>query len=72
MKQSLVLDLKEDSTHIQSLGVQPTKDKGVTKSESPKSFSRLCQHVPIDVVYTWVNGSDPWFQVNKSSPLGSA
>ena len=20
---------------------------------------RLCQHVPIDVVYTWVNGSDP-------------
>ncbi|CAG0920675.1 unnamed protein product, partial [Notodromas monacha] len=25
-----------------------------------KSFqSKLCQHVPIDVVYTWVNGSDP-------------
>ena len=24
--------------------------------------SRLCQHVPIDVVYTWVNGSDPLFQ----------
>ena len=22
---------------------------------------RLCQHVPIDVVYTWVNGSDPVF-----------
>ena len=21
----------------------------------------LCQHVPIDVVYTWVNGSDPLF-----------
>ncbi|XP_011302956.1 N-acetylglucosamine-1-phosphotransferase subunits alpha/beta [Fopius arisanus] len=27
-----------------------------------KSFQRkLCQHVPIDVVYTWVNGSDPKF-----------
>ncbi|XP_014209728.1 N-acetylglucosamine-1-phosphotransferase subunits alpha/beta [Copidosoma floridanum] len=26
------------------------------------SFQRqLCQHVPIDVVYTWVNGSDPLF-----------
>jgi UDP-N-acetylglucosamine-lysosomal-enzyme len=24
--------------------------------------SRLCQYVPIDVVYTWVNGSDPLFQ----------
>lgn len=23
---------------------------------------RLCQHVPIDVVYTWVNGSDPLLQ----------
>ncbi|XP_051162524.1 N-acetylglucosamine-1-phosphotransferase subunits alpha/beta [Leptopilina boulardi] len=22
---------------------------------------KLCQHVPIDVVYTWVNGSDPIF-----------
>ena len=22
---------------------------------------QLCQHVPIDVVYTWVNGSDPVF-----------
>lgn len=22
---------------------------------------RLCQYVPIDVVYTWVNGSDPKF-----------
>lgn len=22
---------------------------------------KLCQHVPIDVVYTWVNGSDPVF-----------
>ncbi|XP_012264034.2 N-acetylglucosamine-1-phosphotransferase subunits alpha/beta isoform X2 [Athalia rosae] len=22
---------------------------------------KLCQHVPIDVVYTWVNGSDPTF-----------
>jgi UDP-N-acetylglucosamine-lysosomal-enzyme len=21
--------------------------------------SKLCQNVPIDVVYTWVNGSDP-------------
>ncbi|XP_018315393.1 N-acetylglucosamine-1-phosphotransferase subunits alpha/beta isoform X3 [Mycetomoellerius zeteki] len=27
-----------------------------------KSFqNKLCQHVPIDVVYTWVNGSDPMF-----------
>ncbi|XP_015117764.1 N-acetylglucosamine-1-phosphotransferase subunits alpha/beta [Diachasma alloeum] len=27
-----------------------------------KSFQKkLCQHVPIDVVYTWVNGSDPKF-----------
>lgn len=27
-----------------------------------KSFQKkLCQHVPIDVVYTWVNGSDPIF-----------
>ncbi|XP_012527636.1 N-acetylglucosamine-1-phosphotransferase subunits alpha/beta [Monomorium pharaonis] len=27
-----------------------------------KSFQKkLCQHVPIDVVYTWVNGSDPAF-----------
>nr|XP_012221033.1 PREDICTED: N-acetylglucosamine-1-phosphotransferase subunits alpha/beta [Linepithema humile] len=27
-----------------------------------KSFQKkLCQHVPIDVVYTWVNGSDPVF-----------
>lgn len=27
-----------------------------------KSFQRkLCQHVPIDVVYTWVNGTDPTF-----------
>ena len=24
----------------------------------------LCQHVPIDVVYTWVNGSDPLFLDN--------
>ncbi|XP_047097199.1 N-acetylglucosamine-1-phosphotransferase subunits alpha/beta-like isoform X1 [Schistocerca piceifrons] len=23
---------------------------------------KLCQHVPIDVVYTWVNGSDPLLQ----------
>ncbi|XP_034943289.1 N-acetylglucosamine-1-phosphotransferase subunits alpha/beta [Chelonus insularis] len=23
--------------------------------------NKLCQHVPIDVVYTWVNGSDPAF-----------
>eukprot|EP00095_Tigriopus_kingsejongensis_P002042 maker-scaffold556_size137522-snap-gene-0.27 protein:Tk02042 transcript:maker-scaffold556_size137522-snap-gene-0.27-mRNA-1 annotation:"hypothetical protein LOTGIDRAFT_238796" len=23
--------------------------------------SRLCQYVPVDVVYTWVNGSDPVF-----------
>jgi hypothetical protein len=22
---------------------------------------RLCQYVPIDIVYTWVNGSDPVF-----------
>lgn len=22
---------------------------------------RLCQYVPIDVVYTWVNGTDPKF-----------
>ncbi|XP_076754530.1 N-acetylglucosamine-1-phosphate transferase subunits alpha and beta [Xylocopa sonorina] len=29
------------------------------------SFQRkLCQHVPIDVVYTWVNGSDPVFLKN--------
>ncbi|XP_011495372.1 PREDICTED: N-acetylglucosamine-1-phosphotransferase subunits alpha/beta [Ceratosolen solmsi marchali] len=29
------------------------------------SFQRqLCQHVPIDVVYTWVNGSDPQFLEN--------
>ena len=27
------------------------------------SFERkLCYHFPIDVVYTWVNGSDPWHQ----------
>lgn len=27
-----------------------------------RSFQKqLCQHVPIDVVYTWVNGSDPVF-----------
>ncbi|XP_011645011.1 N-acetylglucosamine-1-phosphotransferase subunits alpha/beta [Pogonomyrmex barbatus] len=27
-----------------------------------RSFQKkLCQHVPIDVVYTWVNGSDPMF-----------
>ncbi|XP_054001470.1 N-acetylglucosamine-1-phosphotransferase subunits alpha/beta [Hylaeus anthracinus] len=25
---------------------------------------KLCQHVPIDVVYTWVNGSDPIFVKN--------
>ncbi|KOX67580.1 N-acetylglucosamine-1-phosphotransferase subunits alpha/beta [Melipona quadrifasciata] len=25
---------------------------------------KLCQHVPIDVVYTWVNGSDPVFVKN--------
>ncbi|XP_033190663.1 N-acetylglucosamine-1-phosphate transferase subunits alpha and beta [Bombus vancouverensis nearcticus] len=25
---------------------------------------KLCQHVPIDVVYTWVNGSDPVFLKN--------
>ncbi|XP_015515285.2 N-acetylglucosamine-1-phosphotransferase subunits alpha/beta isoform X1 [Neodiprion lecontei] len=25
---------------------------------------KLCQHVPIDVVYTWVNGSDPTFLKN--------
>ncbi|XP_033222982.1 N-acetylglucosamine-1-phosphotransferase subunits alpha/beta [Belonocnema kinseyi] len=25
---------------------------------------KLCQHVPIDVVYTWVNGSDPAFLQN--------
>ena len=25
---------------------------------------KLCQHVPIDVVYTWVNGSDPVFLQN--------
>ncbi|XP_076162647.1 N-acetylglucosamine-1-phosphate transferase subunits alpha and beta isoform X5 [Ptiloglossa arizonensis] len=25
---------------------------------------KLCQHVPIDVVYTWVNGSDPIFLKN--------
>ena len=25
---------------------------------------KLCQHVPIDVVYTWVNGSDPVFIKN--------
>lgn len=25
---------------------------------------RLCQKVPIDVVYTWVNGSDPLFLKN--------
>ncbi|XP_046742715.1 N-acetylglucosamine-1-phosphotransferase subunits alpha/beta isoform X2 [Diprion similis] len=25
---------------------------------------KLCQHVPIDVVYTWVNGSDPTFLQN--------
>lgn len=24
--------------------------------------NRLCQYVPIDVVYTWVNGSDPLFR----------
>ncbi|KAL6433574.1 hypothetical protein ACFW04_006574 [Cataglyphis niger] len=30
-----------------------------------KSFQKkLCQHVPIDVVYTWVNGSDPVFLEN--------
>ncbi|XP_012280887.2 N-acetylglucosamine-1-phosphotransferase subunits alpha/beta-like, partial [Orussus abietinus] len=26
--------------------------------------NKLCQHVPIDVVYTWVNGSDPAFLKN--------
>ena len=27
-----------------------------------RSFrGQMCQHVPIDVVYTWVNGTDPWF-----------
>ncbi|KAJ8668162.1 hypothetical protein QAD02_009825 [Eretmocerus hayati] len=39
------------------------------------SFQRqLCQHVPIDVVYTWVNGSDPQFLDNlkKYVPVTSS
>ncbi|XP_058800867.1 N-acetylglucosamine-1-phosphotransferase subunits alpha/beta [Phymastichus coffea] len=38
------------------------------------SFQKeLCQHVPIDVVYTWVNGSDPLFveNLNKYIPVTS-
>ncbi|XP_047346543.1 N-acetylglucosamine-1-phosphotransferase subunits alpha/beta isoform X2 [Vespa velutina] len=37
-----------------------------------KSFQKkLCQHVPIDVVYTWVNGSDPNFikSLQKHIPI---
>ncbi|KAL0122045.1 hypothetical protein PUN28_007081 [Cardiocondyla obscurior] len=37
-----------------------------------KSFQKkLCQHVPIDVVYTWVNGSDPAFlhSLQKHVPI---
>ncbi|XP_043666200.1 N-acetylglucosamine-1-phosphotransferase subunits alpha/beta isoform X1 [Vespula pensylvanica] len=37
-----------------------------------KSFQKkLCQHVPIDVVYTWVNGSDPNFikSLEKHIPI---
>ncbi|KAK2588199.1 hypothetical protein KPH14_004236 [Odynerus spinipes] len=37
-----------------------------------KSFQKkLCQHVPIDVVYTWVNGSDPNFirSLHKYIPI---
>lgn len=37
-----------------------------------KSFQKkLCQHVPIDVVYTWVNGSDPVFleSLQKRVPI---
>ncbi|KAI4487528.1 hypothetical protein M0804_005677 [Polistes exclamans] len=37
-----------------------------------KSFQKkLCQHVPIDVVYTWVNGSDPHFlkSLQKHIPI---
>ncbi|XP_031784981.1 N-acetylglucosamine-1-phosphotransferase subunits alpha/beta [Nasonia vitripennis] len=39
------------------------------------SFQKqLCQHVPIDVVYTWVNGSDPQFLDNlkKYVPVTNA
>lgn len=39
------------------------------------SFQKqLCGHVPIDVVYTWVNGSDPEFLDNlkKYVPVTSA
>ena len=30
---------------------------------------RLCQDTPIDVVYTWVNGSDPVFLKNLEEAL---
>lgn len=30
---------------------------------------RLCQDIPIDVVYTWVNGSDPIFLNNLKDAI---
>ena len=32
---------------------------------------RLCAPVPIDIVYTWVNGSDPKLQAGTSSAWGA-
>lgn len=32
-------------------------------------YYRLCQDIPIDVVYTWVNGSDPVFLNNLKAAV---
>ncbi|OQV20564.1 N-acetylglucosamine-1-phosphotransferase subunits alpha/beta [Hypsibius exemplaris] len=39
------------------------RSSGASNNILGRSFERqLCYNVPIDVVYTWVNGSDPWHQ----------
>ena len=43
----------------------PIKSQYFHKNLVDKEFyDELSQHVPIDVVYTWVNGSDPVFLKN--------
>ena len=49
--------LEWSSDKYQALADNSFSDNLVSRSLR----SRLCQYIPIDVVYTWVNGSDPNF-----------
>eukprot|EP01059_Diplonema_ambulator_P003086 TRINITY_DN12724_c0_g1_i1.p1 TRINITY_DN12724_c0_g1~~TRINITY_DN12724_c0_g1_i1.p1 ORF type:complete len:1088 (+),score=329.81 TRINITY_DN12724_c0_g1_i1:47-3310(+) len=43
---------------------RPSSERDFNGNIGGRSYENFLCHEPIDVVYTWVNGSDPWMQRN--------